>query len=300
MHTLSVGGLEIEELVVTSGFSQVWRAWDPWLQRKVALKVFHLTPEKEADLPYPREVWLRRFVAEARLLAAIDNPFLVRVDTLARLADGTPYIRMPWYVANLRREIGQDVVDEGEVAALPPLQRPRAVPPARAAELMRQICLGLAALHAKGFVHRDVKPTNMLLTERENGVIKICDLGMAKLPDELSRALARKGVWIGTPDYAAPEQMEDASQVDDRADVYSAGIVGYRLLAGRLPVAGPEDLADLVPGLPAEFVRVVAQAMATQPSQRPTALQMAAMLTDVLYNWPDGSQGMIKYAGAGR
>lgn len=264
----AAGGLVIEELVVCGGFSRVYRAWDPLLERPVAVKAFQLDPEREAELPLPREVWRRRFVAEARLLAALDHPHLVRVDRLIPAADGTPCLVMPWYVANLRREIGRDDDDP----SLPPLQRPRAVAPRRAAEILRQLCLALAALHGRGIVHRDVKPTNLLLTARENGAVKLCDLGLAKLPDELGRALSRPGLWLGTPDYAAPEQMEDASAVDDRADVYSVGVLGHRLLTGRLPRPG-EGMDGS--GLAA----VIAAALAPQPGRRPTALQMAARLS---------------------
>ncbi|MBC7953417.1 MAG: serine/threonine protein kinase [Rhodospirillaceae bacterium] len=269
---LAIHGLRFDEMVVTSNFSRVYRAWDVALARAVAVKVFHLDPEREATLPYPREVWRRRFIAEARLLAGIDHPHVVRVNGLDHLPDGTPYMVMPWYVANLRREIGRDKDD----AHLPELERPRRVSPVRAVEIIRQLCLGLAVLHAKGYVHRDVKPTNLLLTAREGGAIKLCDLGMAKLPDELSQALARRGVWIGTPDYVAPEQRRDASQVDDRADVYSVGVLAYRLVSGKLP-DGPEPPLDAQ--IPEEFARLIHAALAVVPSQRPTALQMAALLS---------------------
>lgn len=267
----SIPGLVIEELVVAGGFSQVWRAWDPLLERSVALKVFRLSDQAEAELPYPRAVWLARFVAEARLLAGLDHPHLVRVDGFGRLADGAPYMRMPFLVANLRREIGQD---DPALAGDEPLRQPRAVAPARAADILRQVCLGLAALHGRGIVHRDVKPTNLLLTEREQGRIKLCDLGMARHPGEGDE---RRGVWLGTPDYAAPEQMRDAASVDDRADVYSVGVLGYRLLAGRLPSQGKPSV-EALEGVPAALAACLSAALAPEPGARPTALQLAAML----------------------
>jgi serine/threonine-protein kinase len=279
MDALFLRGLVVEELVVAGGFSQVYRGRDPRLERAVAIKVFQLSAEKEAALPFPREMWRRRFIAEARLLARLDHPHLVQVTGLDRLTDGTPYMLMPWYVANLRREIGRDVTAPEEIAALPPLQRPRAVPPLRAAAIMRQICLGLAPLHARGYVHRDVKPTNVLLTARENGVVKLCDLGMVKMPGEIDRTPSGGDMWLGTPDYAAPEQMEDASGVDDRADIYSLGVVGWRLLTGRLPRPDERDVAAAAPGVPAELADIIAAAMAPSPARRPTALQMAHRLT---------------------
>lgn len=273
MDAISVGGLVIEELVVTGGFSQVYRAWDPRLERAVAIKVFRLDSDKEAALPLPREAWRRRFVAEARLLAALDHPHLVRVNGLHQADDSAPAMVMPWYVANLQREIGRDIADPEVIAALPPLQRPRPAAPARAADILRQLCLGLAALHGRGIVHRDVKPSNLLLTARENGRIRLCDLGLAKLPDEVGQDLARPGLWLGTPNYAAPEQMEDAAAVDDRADVYSVGVLGFRLLAGRLPAPGEAPLGQGALG------GLIADAMAPVPGRRPTALQLAARLS---------------------
>lgn len=272
MNAHSLGGLEIGELVVAGGFSRVYRAWDPRLERAAAVKVFALDPAKEAELPLPREAWRRRFIAEARLLAGFDHPHLVRVNGLGRTDLGAPVMVMPWYVANLRREIGRDIIDADAIAALPPLQRPRAVAPARAVDILHQLCLALAVLHGRGIVHRDVKPTNLLLTARENGRIKLCDLGLAKFPDEVGRDLARPGLWLGTPDYAAPEQMDDAAAVDDRADIYAVGVLGFRLLTGRLPAAG-----EVPPGqgaLPA----LLAAALSPRPARRPTARELAAGL----------------------
>ena len=277
MDAISVGGLVVRELVVEGGFSQVWRAWDPLLERDMAVKVFRLDDAKAAELPIPREAWRRRFIAEARLLAGLDHPNLVRVMGFGQLDDGSPYMLMPYYVANLRREIGSDAIAPDEIENLPPLQLPRPVAPRRATEILRQTCLGLAVLHARGCVHRDVKPTNLLTTEREGGDVRLCDLGMAKAAGEEPLP---PGVWIGTPDYAAPEQMAAAVNATDRADVYSVGVLGWRLLTGRLPL--PDDPpAGAMAGIPPALAPVLDAARAPQPERRPTALQMAAVLSSV-------------------
>jgi serine/threonine protein kinase len=266
----TLGVYAIEELVVTSAFSRVFRGRDRLLGRPVAIKVFTLTESREARLPYDRDEWRRRFVAEARLLAQIDHPHVIRVDALGYLTDGTPYMVMPWHVANLRREIGRDTNDPDRLAALPEAERPRKLALERTRAIIRQLCLGLAALHARGLVHRDVKPTNLLLTARENGEVRLCDLGFAHRPG--SGAASRAGVWIGTPNYCAPEQREDASRVTDRADIYAVGVLAYRLLAGVLPVGAfaPIDHAG--------FDEIIRGAMAPRPSDRPNAVELAAQL----------------------
>lgn len=269
-----LGPYQVEALVVSSAFSRVYRARDEGLGRQVAIKVFHLSPEKAARLPYDTQEWCRRFLAEGRVLARLDHPHVVRVDGLGRLADGTPFLVMPWHPANLRREIGRDFHDE----SLPAAERPRAVTPERARQVLRQTCLGLAALHAKGIVHRDLKPTNLLLTARENGMVRLCDLGMARLPD--GGLAERPGVWIGTADYCAPEQRADASSATDRADIHALGVLAYRLVTGRLPKdeGAPALPSALVPGLPPVFDRLVSTALSPRPEDRPTAVAVAAWL----------------------
>lgn len=270
-----LGPYVVEDLVVTSAFSRVYRARDDALGRRVALKVFHLTEAKAASLPYPAEEWRRRFIAEARILARIDHPNVIRVLGLDALADGTPYMVMPWHVANLRVEIGRDTHDPARLAALPEAERPRAVTPRRAAAILRQACQGLAALHARAVVHRDVKPTNLLLTARSDGQVRLCDLGMARLPGHA--ASSRGGVWIGTENYCAPEQREDASRVTDRADVYAIGVLAYRLLTARLP-QGAFPPASAVAGVAPAWDDLVRAAMNPVAAERPTAVQLAARL----------------------
>ncbi|MBF0326508.1 MAG: serine/threonine protein kinase [Alphaproteobacteria bacterium] len=266
----TLGVYAVEELVVTSAFSRVFRGRDRLLGRPVAIKVFTLSEAKEERLPYDRDEWRRRFVAEARLLAQIDHPNVIRVDALGYLADGTPYMVMPWYVANLRREIGRDANDPDRAAALPEPERPRSLTPERTRSVIRQLCLGLAALHARNLVHRDVKPTNLLLTARENGDVRLCDLGFARRPG--GGAASRAGVWIGTPNYCAPEQREDASRVTDRADIYAVGVLAYRLLTGALPVGAFAPVGH------AGFDQIIRGAMAPRPADRPTAVELAAQL----------------------
>lgn len=264
-----LGGFRLQELVAESTFSNVYRGKDDLLQRTVAVKVFRLTSEKEAALPYDRTEWRRRFIAEARILAQLDHPNVVRVDALGFLPDGSPYMVMPWHVANLRREIGRDSSNPARIELMPASQRPRALGFSRVITILRQVCLGLSALHARGWVHRDVKPTNLLLTARENGQVRLCDLGFARVPDG---STSRAGVWIGTPDYCAPEQREDAASVRFSADIYSVGVLAYRLMTGRLPVGSYPPVGN------PEMDGVIRRAMAPRPEERPTAVEMAVVL----------------------
>ena len=278
----SIPPYQIQALVVTSYFSQVFRALDTGLGTTVALKVFHIEPRRLAGLIYPEDEWRRRFLQEARVLARLDHPNIIRVNDVGHLDDGRPWMSMPYCVANLRREIGRDTLTPEEAADLPEAERPRALSPERARQVLGQLCSALAAMHAQRFVHRDIKPTNLLLTARDNGDVKLCDFGFAKLPS--GGATSEAGKWMGTPDYIAPEQRRDASKTTDRADVYSAGVLGYRLLTGRLPVGAFPPPSDLAPAIPPYLDRLLAAAMAPRPEQRPTAGQMALAL--VARAWP--------------
>ncbi len=271
-----LGPYVVEGLIVTSAFSRVFRARDEALGRQVALKVFHLTEARAARLPYSWADWRRRFIAEARILARIDHPNVVRVEGLDFLADHTPYMVMPWHVANLRVAIGRDTRDPKRLGRLPEAEHPRAVSPATARTILREASLGLAALHARNIVHRDLKPTNLLLTARQGGTVRLCDLGMAKLPSEV--ASSRGGVWIGTENYCAPEQREDASRVTDRADIYALGVLAYRLIAGRLPQGAFPPASELVAGLSGQWDKLVRDMMNPVAAGRPTAVQVAARL----------------------
>src|SRR5437868_11609133 len=116
------------------------------------------------------------------------------------------------------------------------------LPILQACDYARQVCLGLQHAHDRGLVHRDIKPSNLLLV-RESGVIKILDMGLARLrqpsaPDTASSELTQEGVMVGTPDFVAPEQIDDPRNADVRSDLYSLGCTLYYLLTGRPPFPG--------------------------------------------------------------
>src|SRR5262249_26451725 len=124
------------------------------------------------------------------------------------------------------------------------------LPLAQACDLIRQAALGLQYIHERGLVHRDVKPSNLFRTEPE-GIIKVLDLGLAKVvetdsSDESRTNLTSTGIGIGTSDYIAPEQADNATSVDFRADLYSLGSTFYLVLTGRPPFPGGTDLQKVI------------------------------------------------------
>lgn len=260
----SLGRYEIRRHLIDTTFSRLFLAVDPALARLVVIKLFAVSAEG-AEPPFTRREWLRRFVDEGRIMAAIDHPHILGVHEIGRTEDETPFLVLPFMPVNLPRLIGFDVAE----AAAGEDEHPKALDQGTTLFLLLQLLSALAHLHRRGIIHRDVKPSNILLTARRGGIAKLCDFGMARRG---SAADAAPRAWIGTPDYISPEQMAGAGGVDDRSDIYSAGAVAYRLLTGRLPGGEGRPPADeLVPDLSPALSRWVAAAMDADPARRPDA-----------------------------
>jgi eukaryotic-like serine/threonine-protein kinase len=237
-----VGRLRRVERLGVGGFSSVWLYRDDELRSDVAVKALADNWAQRIDI---RE----RFLEEARILRAADSDHVVRVYDVGE-ADGTPYFVMTY-------------ADRGTVADL--LQEGRQPLP-RVVSLVRQAGDGLAVLHAKGVVHRDIKPQNLLLTSDGLGRerLMVADLGVAKA---LIHASGLTQV-VGTPAYMAPEQAVGGG-VDERADVHGLAAVAYHLLTGhvardgsvsdltraKLPPAPSVFLDDVPPGVDAALLR---------------------------------------------
>jgi serine/threonine protein kinase len=216
----------VEGLLNIGGMGAVFRAHNIEKDEPVAIKV--LRP----DLRDSREA-IARFGREAAVAAKLDHPNCLTVTDIGQTRTGTRWMAMPLLD-------GQDLTHE--------LVRP--VPLARAFDITVQVFRGLEHAHAKGVVHRDIKPDNIFVSRDRFGVevIKICDFGIARLLDEPSggRFVTRLGIVLGTPAYMSPEQAAGASS-DRRADLYSAGLVLYELLAGRSAFAeGSADVATMI------------------------------------------------------
>jgi len=263
-----IGKYVVHRLIATTGTSRIFQCLDPDLQVAVAIKLFDPNPQRmPKNAAVPAEILHNQFLLEARTLASFDHPHVIAIKQFARLETGQPYFVMPYMQANLPYEIGRDSPTPEAALALPERERPRALPPARALTLLRQVLSALVDVHAKGLVHRDVKPTNLLLSAREGGYLKLCDFGVVRRPDESNAPPA--ALWSGSADYRSPEQNHNATDVDARADVYSAAVLGYRLLTGHLPQGDFPPPRDLVPALPAYVSALLMAALRPDPGLRP-------------------------------
>jgi eukaryotic-like serine/threonine-protein kinase len=253
-----VGPYRLREQLGGGGMGIIYKAEDTRLGRTVALKF--LPPELTRD-----PVAKARFSQEARAASALDHPNICTIYDVGETADAALFLSMPCYE-------GETLRDRLEKGVLPLDQ---------AADIARQVALGLAKAHRQGIVHRDIKPGNLMITS--DGVVKILDFGIAKLTG--AAGITRTGVAVGTPAYMAPEQIR-GDEVDHRADLWSLGVVLYEMLAGRRPFPDendvlafhavlfqdPSPLKTHRPDVPPELEHLVAGLLQKNPAERtPTA-----------------------------
>jgi len=250
-----VAGYRIEMLIGRGGMGVVYRAVQTGLERVVALKV--IAPELLDD-----EDVRRRFLSEARAAASVDHPNVIPVHDAGE-DNGIAYIAMRY-------------VDGDDLRTL--VRRGGALDPAEAAHLIAQAGAALDAIHRAGFVHRDVKPANLLVDPDRH--VYLTDFGLAKAVLTRTGGTAT-GQWVGTLDYVAPEQIR-GGRIDARADVYALGGVLHYALTAKVPFerdgdeaklwaqlsAPPPAPSSLRRGLRAEFDVTVARAMAKGPDDR--------------------------------
>jgi len=204
----------IERRLGNGGMATVYLARDPKLERTVAVKLLADNFSEDDDAR-------RRFEREARLAAKLDHPNVVRVFDVGE-DGGRPFIVM-------------EHVDGGTLADL---TKRRRLPRERALGLLGQACAGLGHAHREGLVHRDVKPSNLLISQGD-GRLKIADFGIARAADEAG--ITRTGFVLGTQPYMAPEQLA-GGKLTAATDVYALGVLGRELLGKRLPA----DLDSLI------------------------------------------------------
>jgi eukaryotic-like serine/threonine-protein kinase len=216
-----MGSYQLIELLGEGGMGEVWRARHRLLARSAAIKI--VRPEVLASTPGDAKLTLRRFEREAQATAALSSPHTIRVFDFGMTDEGTFY-----YVMELLT--GRDL--ESLVKEFGPL------PASRAVFLLRQACHSLADAHARGLVHRDVKPANIFVCRMglEYDFVKVLDFGLVKFDGraEGRTIMTLDRTTTGTPAYMAPEVILGDANVDRRADVYSVGCVAYYLLTGQL------------------------------------------------------------------
>ena len=262
---------------------QVYLAEHSAIEKRIALKVLRAEYAHKGDI-------VTRFQQEAISASRIKHPNVLDVFDFGQLENGCFYLAMEYLEGN-------DLADE--------LQRARVLTPPRALPIAMQICRALSAAHAKGVVHRDMKPENVFLQRTGDGeeIVKIVDFGIAQLKpsneeaavEAKHRRLTRTGMIFGTPEYMAPEQAS-GKHADLRCDVYAVGIILYELFTGAVPFTGetflgvltkhlgemPPAMRGVYPDLQisTELEGVVMRTLAKDPSYRyQTMNELAAALS---------------------
>jgi len=269
-----LGEFRIESVLGEGGSGTVYAAH--WGHREVALKVLR-------DAWLPSEDERRRFLEEARLLADVNHPGVVRILGFGELPDGRPYLAMERL--------------EGESLAAR-LQR-GALAVQRSLELFDQLCQAVHTLHERGLIHRDIKPENVFLVRQEQYAV-LLDFGIAKPMNAPDSTVTREGGVRGTPAYMAPERFF-GSAANTSTDIYELGVVLYTMLAGRLPwdeasdpVArlNPRRPSELGVTLPGGLEGALLEALASRTESRPaTVADLAHRVAHSIHEAPSTGGG---------
>lgn len=236
-------GLEIVRVLGKGGMGVVYQARQPALDRHVAIKIL---PRKLALDPDFQD----RFIREAKALASLSHPNIVTVHDFG--AEGGVFFLVMEFVDGVTL---RQAMAGGKLG------------PETALRIVPQLCDALEYAHQEGVVHRDIKPENIILDRK--GRVKIADFGLAKLVGNETRlpALTQTNIVMGTPNYMAPEQIENPKSVDHRADIYSLGVVLYEMLTGELPL-GRFKLPSQKVQLDVRLDEVVLKALEKEPDRR--------------------------------
>ena len=251
-----IGRYRIDALLGSGAMGDVYRAYDPIIDRPVAIKV--IRPELIAGSG--SEQWLQRFRREARAAGRRFHPNIVAILDFGD-DNGVPFLAMEYVDGR-----SLDVV----IKTSSPLE------PSRSVTMISQVLSALGFAHQNGIIHRDVKPSNILVLS--NNDIKVADFGIARID---ASEFTIVGDLLGTPAYMAPEQFSGAP-IDERTDLFAAGVIFYEMLTGVKPfrgksvteimslmeTRGPEDIGAFNPAVPDQLRQVIAKALAFDPSSR--------------------------------
>lgn len=263
---ITLGGrFQLTDRIAIGGMGEVWKAQDQVLGRLVAIKI--LKEEYTGD-----DGFLERFRAEARHTALLSHPGIANVFDYGEEA-GSAYLVM-------------ELVPGVPLSTI--IERERVLSPDRTLSIMGQTARGLAAAHAQGLVHRDIKPGNLLITP--DGRVKITDFGIARLADQVP--LTATGQVMGTAQYLAPEQAT-GQVATGSSDIYSLGVIGYECVAGSRPFSGESQIAialaqvndeppPLSEHLPAPVRALLMSMLAKSPEERPKDAKSLADAVDAI------------------
>jgi eukaryotic-like serine/threonine-protein kinase len=285
---------QLDRVLGAGGMGAVFEGKDLRLGRGVAIKVMQPGYARDAE-------YTKRFLREAQTASKIRHRNVVVILDYGKADGGLVYSVMEFLV-------GQDLE---ELLRGQPEQR---MPWVQACGLLVQIASGLKAAHGQGVIHRDIKPANCFLTmEDDEPVVKVVDFGIAKLDDAAqTQQLTGTGNVLGTPSYTAPEMVLSNGPVSPRSDVYSLGVVAYRMLTGRLPFTGKTAFEVMhhacihpVPGmreqgveLPAGVEALVIAMLAKKPEERPADMGEVRQRLQALAREAGGVQAVVEAAGS--
>jgi tRNA A-37 threonylcarbamoyl transferase component Bud32 len=276
------------------GMGAVYEAHHELIGKRLALKCLH--PQFMSN----REV-VERFYREANAATAVGNEHIIEVSDVGKFDDGSPFIIMEFL----------EGVEFGKL-----LDTLGSLPVGRLVHIVTQVCEALGAAHARGIVHRDMKPENVYLVKRgaESDFVKVLDFGISKMKESNESlsgggSLTKTGTALGTPYYMPPEQAQGLRDVDHRADIYAVGVILYQGLTGRLPFDAdsypalmvkimtdtPLPIGQLRSDVPAELAAVVTRAMCRDRAQR---FQSTAELAQALRPFRELDQAPIMLASA--
>lgn len=260
MQPPGIPGFRIDRLIGEGGFGQVWRAERETDGEPVAIKILHLELIRSNDA-------LTRFRREIEAIQRLRHHNVVRALDHGMLADGRPYLVLEFIEGPSLREALQD---RG------------AIPPREMMEILEPLCDALAVAHQAGLVHRDVKPSNVILARNDDGKVRpvLLDFGLVKLVDQVGPGLTSSRSMLGTPAAMAPEQMRGLP-VDARTDVYAMGLLAYHMLTGQpafggapgvvqsyLQVHGPRPRPSSKVDIDPAIDEPIARALAPEPAAR--------------------------------
>ena len=254
----NLGRYKVLQPIGAGGMGQVYLCEHLFMRRRVALKVLPAERARNA-------ADLERFYREARAVAALDHPNIVRAYDMDR--EGPLHFLAMEYVDGL--SLQQVITQQGPLS------------PRRAAQYLRQAALGLHHAFSAKLVHRDIKPANLLVDR--SGIVKLLDLGLARFFEDADDLSARNDETIlGTADYIAPEQTSNSHEVDTRADIYSLGATFYFCLTGQPPFPGgsvaqkmmghyakkPKSIRSYRNDVPDDLIAIIEKMMAKDPDKR--------------------------------